>query len=145
MSWCWRDRESFEALRRGVTQRLAVKPAGEPLRAWVAGCASGEEAYTLAALLSEAVERQGIPRPIDILATDLSQEALLQARAGEYPHKAFREAPVGWADRWFTPIAGGYRVGLELASCVSQQPTWSRRSSVACRTAPWISSAVAIC
>jgi hypothetical protein len=118
VSWCWRDRESFEALRKAVNRRLATKPAGEPLRAWVAGCASGEEAYTLAALLCEAVERQGIARPIDILATDLSQEALSLARAGEYPHKAFREAPAGWADRWFTPMAGGYRVGADLSSCV---------------------------
>ena len=114
----WRDRDSFEALRVVLAERLAAKPAGEPVRAWVAGCASGEEAYTLAAILSDAVERQGPMRPIEVVATDLSHDALSLARAGTYLHKAFREVPQGWADRWFTAEADGYRVGPTLASRV---------------------------
>lgn len=114
----WRDRESFEALGIVLAQRMAAKPEGEPLRAWVAGCATGEEAYTLAALLSDLVERLGQARPVEIVATDLSHDALSVARSGEYLHKAFREAPQGWAERWFTPVAEGYRVGSELTSRV---------------------------
>lgn len=118
LSWFWRDRESFKALASAVDPLLARKPPGEPLRAWVAGCASGEEAYTLAALLSEAVGRHGTGRAVEILATDLNAEARALARTGEYPLKAFREAPAGWVDRWFIPIAGGYRVGPALVSRV---------------------------
>ena len=118
LSSFWRDRESFVTLGGVLALRLAAKPPGEPVRAWVAGCASGEEAYTLATMLMAEVERQGVVRSVQVIATDLNRKALALADTGEYSHKAFREAPHGWTEQWFDPVTEGWRIRPQVASCV---------------------------
>ncbi|HUH04545.1 MAG TPA: CheR family methyltransferase, partial [Kofleriaceae bacterium] len=80
----------------------AARPRGT-VRAWSAGCASGEEPYTLAMVL-----RKLLPRPaynVSVLATDLSAEAIEVARAGEYPATALAQVPEAWRSWAFLPAA----------------------------------------
>jgi chemotaxis protein methyltransferase CheR len=88
----WRHPEGL----RQLAAELAARPG--PLRAWSAGCATGEEPYSLAVALLEA----GRDGPDDrILATDLSARALARARAGRFETRALRHLPVALQARWF--------------------------------------------
>ena len=74
---------------------------GEAVRVWSAGCASGEEAYTIAMLLAEALHLSELRDAVKIYATDIDQEALAQARAGVYPAKAMSDVPLAFQERYF--------------------------------------------
>ena len=81
----FRDPDALAALRHPVLpQLLAQRSPDDPLRVWVAGCATGEEAYSLAMCLTEFVEEAAIPVRIQVFATDLSEPAIDKARAGLY-------------------------------------------------------------
>jgi chemotaxis protein methyltransferase CheR/two-component system CheB/CheR fusion protein len=110
----FRDRDSFAVLEKHLAAALAGKPAHEPFRLWVPGCASGEEALTLAILLREA-DRQ---RPLEITATDLNPEALALARAGLYRQTAFKEMDAALRERYFTPKGQHYQVEEGLLACI---------------------------
>src|SRR2546430_3184353 len=74
-------------IRRPPRSTLFPSPtlSRSPMRAWVPGCATGEEAYSLAIGLLEAIERTGIKPPLQIFGTDVSDVAVARARAGVYP------------------------------------------------------------
>jgi chemotaxis protein methyltransferase CheR len=106
----WRHAEGLLA--------LAARLAGHagPLSLWSAGCASGEEPYSLALALREA----GRDRPDDsILGTDLSERALARARAGLYGARSLRRLPAPLAARWFHPTDRGAAVDAGLARQVT--------------------------
>ncbi|MEM6331542.1 MAG: chemotaxis protein CheB, partial [Planctomycetota bacterium] len=85
----FRDREVFERLELDVLPRLFQRlPAGEEFRAWVVGVASGEEAYSLAILLTEAAEAAGQQRRVKVFASDVHKESLEAACRGVYPEAA---------------------------------------------------------
>src|SRR5690606_6428741 len=87
-----RDPEAWADLAEHVIKPLvSAQTASNPIRAWVPGCASGEEAYTLAILIAEESERQSKPFLCDIFATDISEAALSVARTGTYPRSALQE------------------------------------------------------
>src|SRR5205085_9404427 len=72
----FRDRESFEALERDIIpQILAGKKAGEQVRVWVPGCATGEEAYSIAMLLCDRTSETPLPPEIQVFATDIDERA----------------------------------------------------------------------
>lgn len=101
----WRDRAVFEELRRARLPRLAALASsqGRPVRLWSAGCASGEEPYSLALLLRLGME----PSPsFEILATDADPTVLARAREGRYSLATVRELPEGWVKRAFAPEHG---------------------------------------
>ena len=82
----FRDAEAFESLRRqAISKILENRGPGDPVRVWVPGCASGEEAYTLAILFHEEIEKLGHPTEVQIFGTDINERALLIARQGLYP------------------------------------------------------------
>ena len=82
----FREPESFEALARAVFPELVKGRApGQPIRAWVSGCATGEEAYSLAIALVEFLQKNQLDIPVQIFATDVSETSVEQARAGVYP------------------------------------------------------------
>lgn len=80
----FRDPEAFEALREYLKQIILKKNPGEELRVWSAGCATGEEPYTLAFIISNLCRESGKSIPVKIFATDLDHEALGVARSGIY-------------------------------------------------------------
>jgi chemotaxis protein methyltransferase CheR len=82
---------------------------GPRLHAWSAGCACGEEAYSL---MIAAREASGSALPMDITATDLNPVCLARARAGVYPASSLREMPAELLSRYFSPLRGGRRYRL---------------------------------
>jgi chemotaxis protein methyltransferase CheR/two-component system CheB/CheR fusion protein len=118
MSSFYRDRDSFLSLERALAARIVDKPAGVPVRVWVPGCASGEEPYTLAVILSELLGSCRQLHPIAITASDLNTEALTMARAGIYPRSAFTEMDAALRDSYFIPGAQQFEVTPGLRDCV---------------------------
>ena len=80
---------------------LAIKPAEEPVRVWSAGCASGEEVYTLAMLFAEAVGPEAFCHRVKIYATDVDEKALTQARQGAYSDEDLESVPPALRTRYF--------------------------------------------
>jgi len=114
----FRDRDSFLVLERNVALRIADKRDGEPIRIWVPACASGEEPYTLAIMLTELMGNYCHQHPIEITATDLNPDALEMARQGVYRQTAFKEMDVALRDRWFTPKGQHFEVAPALKACI---------------------------
>ena len=101
----YRDRDVWEGVAERVLPALWASPA-PTLLTWVAGCASGEEAYTVASLWHLFGEGMGVGARLDrlrIVATDLDPGALAVAREGRYGRAAFRDTPVHVRHRYFTP------------------------------------------
>jgi chemotaxis protein methyltransferase CheR len=88
----------------------------ERVRVWVAGCATGEEPYTLAMLASEALA--GAEEPVWILATDISETALASARRGRYGHRRLRALDAAARERYFVADGEGLAVGRQLRRLV---------------------------
>lgn len=87
------------------------------LRIWSAGCASGEEPYTLAIIVLDTVQASGLWE-IQIIANDLSLAALAQARRGMYQRDTLRNLDAHWLQRFFVPVSGTYHVRDEVKRLV---------------------------
>lgn len=96
-----RDQNSFEVLSASLRELVESAEDGRSIRAWVAGCATGEEAYTLAILLVEACRAAKVDRQIKVFATDISEAAMETARRGVYPLSGLEDMPAEWVDRYF--------------------------------------------
>jgi two-component system CheB/CheR fusion protein len=100
----FRDPLAWQALQeRVLPELLAAKGAKTPIRVWSAGCATGEEAYTLAMVLAEAMGADQFRERVKIYATDLDEDALQQARAGTYEAAALADVPEELVDTYFEP------------------------------------------
>ncbi|AQT81572.1 chemotaxis protein CheR [Mycolicibacterium litorale] len=105
----FRDPQAWDVIRDHVIpQILAERAAGEPIRVWSAGCASGQEAYTLAMLLAEALGEDDFRRRVSIYATDVDEEALAQARAASYDAKAVESVPPELLAKYFEQVNGRF-------------------------------------
>ncbi|MCA9619920.1 MAG: PAS domain-containing protein, partial [Myxococcales bacterium] len=114
----FRDEECFARLASEVTPRLASLPPGEPFRAWVAGCATGEEAYTVAMVLLEAVESLGIDRPVKVFATDINKSSLQRGARGVYSEEDVANLGLPRLERFFERHEEGFVVRSELRRTV---------------------------
>ncbi len=114
----FRDRDSFDSLQRAVRQLCAGKPAGAEIRAWIAGCASGEEAYSIAMLIAEALRELHGPHRVQIFATDLDEDALNVARRGIYSETALAGVDPSWRERYFRHHAQAWEVSKTLRDMV---------------------------
>ena len=100
----FRDPLAWQALQEQVIpELLAGKGAKAPVRLWSAGCATGEEAYTLAIVLAEAMGAEQFRERVKIYATDLDEDALQQARAGAYEASTLADVPQDLVDTYFEP------------------------------------------
>ncbi len=98
----FRDREAWDHLETEAVPRiLAAKGAGEPIRVWSAGCAAGQEAYSVAMVFAEALGPQEFASRVKIYATDVDEEALTQARHGSYDAKEVADVPEALRERYF--------------------------------------------
>jgi two-component system CheB/CheR fusion protein len=103
----FRDAEAWEHLRRDVLPALlARKPPTQAIRVWSAGCASGEEAYTLAIVLAELLGFAEFRDRVKIYATDVDEEALAYARQASYTEREVRGVPPELLERYFD-LSGG--------------------------------------
>jgi two-component system, chemotaxis family, CheB/CheR fusion protein len=111
----FRDAPAWEYLEREVVaQMLARKAPTEPLRVWSAGCASGEEAYTLAMVMVDAMGEDAFRRRVKVYATDVDEEALGHARLGSYTEQALEPVSAERRARYFEPANGRYVFRNEL-------------------------------
>jgi two-component system CheB/CheR fusion protein len=115
----FRDVEAWDYLRRDVLPTLiAAKNSGRQLRLWSAGCASGEEAYTLAMVLAELLGPAEFRDRVKIYATDVDEDALAYARHGSYTEREVRGVPPELLDRYFDLVGGRYVVRKDLRRSV---------------------------
>ncbi len=105
------DRDAFACLEREVVPGLAAAlDAGRDVRVWVAGCATGEEAYTIAMLLLAHCQAPPEALPLKIFATDIHRRSLAIAGAGFYSEEAIANVPAAWRRRFLVPRGSGYQV-----------------------------------
>lgn len=137
----FRDEEAYAALAAQVIPKLFEgKGADDAIRVWVPGCATGEEAYSIAILLSEhAAGRTGVPR-LQIFATDIDDAALQVARAGRYPEALLEPVSPARLERYFTRDGATRTVSKEIRElCVFsshsliRDPPFSRLDLISCR------------
>jgi len=115
----FRDQPSWEYLANDILPRLlANKHKDEPFRVWCAGTASGEEAYTSAILLAEALGDEEFLRRVKIYATDLDDEALAQARQAAYSEKQIEGVPQELRAKYFEQGDGRYTFRKDLRRTV---------------------------
>jgi two-component system CheB/CheR fusion protein len=139
----FRDPDTFEALRQTVVPRLFQRRRAEAsLRVWVAGCATSEEAYSIAILLQEYAEAEGGSGPrIQVFATDIDEAAIATARAGRYPSSLLAGLSPERLARFFAAgIDGTYTVTKETrelctfsAHSLTRDPPFSRIDLISCR------------
>ncbi|WP_210529644.1 PAS domain S-box protein [Rubellimicrobium arenae] len=137
----FRDRREWELLEREVVPRLFEgKGPRDPLRVWVVGCSTGEEAYSIAILLAEHRARMDDPPPVQIFASDLDGRALAAARAGRYADRIAGQMSPERLGRFFVKEGDTYCVTKELREmCVFSQHSlikdapFSRLDLVSCR------------
>ncbi len=110
----FRNEEAFEVLsQRVLPELLAQLPRGAPIRIWIAGCATGEEVYSLAVVLHEVMGRVG-ERPVKIFASDVHRGSLEIAARGIYSEDAVRNVSRERLDRYFSHVGPTYQVVPEL-------------------------------
>jgi two-component system, chemotaxis family, CheB/CheR fusion protein len=119
VSGFFRDPESFKVLEREVIPDLFEgKTSGDRIRVWVPGCATGEEAYSIAILLHARAMTLDDPPTIQIFASDIDEEAGAVARAGRYPPAIAADVDPEHLERFFVEDEEGYRVAGEVRSLV---------------------------
>lgn len=137
----FRDREAFEVLSSQVlTPLIKGRDADDPLRIWVPGCSTGEEAYSIAIDLVEAMKGNHEALPFKIFATDIDALALKTARTGVYPENIALDVQAPLLERYFFRVDQGYSVIKPIRDAVVfaeqdllQDPPFSRMDLVSCR------------
>jgi two-component system CheB/CheR fusion protein len=137
----FRDEEPWQVLTNSVIPPLlAAREPGAAIRVWSAGCASGEEAYSLAIVLAELMGPDAFRERVKIYATDVDEEALALARAATYTEKQVAELPAPLLERYFERADSRYTFRKDLRRCVIfgrndlvQDAPISRIDLLACR------------
>ncbi|NEX23113.1 EAL domain-containing protein [Thiorhodococcus mannitoliphagus] len=137
----FRDAEPFRQLETALARLLETKRKGAELRIWVPGCATGEEAYSIAIVLAELLGRDGLrDLRIQIFATDIDMEALTLARRAMFPVAALIDLPETLVSRYFEPVGDQYQIVKEIRDLVvfarqdlALDPPFLRLDLVSCR------------
>jgi two-component system CheB/CheR fusion protein len=137
----FRDPEAFEVMRADILEpMLTGKASNDEFRVWIAGCASGEEAYSVAIVLHELLQTHGSKCKVQLFATDLDAEAINIARAGFYSATIAQEMSPERLSRYFIAVEGGYRVTKEIREMivfavqnVIKDPPFTRLDLLCCR------------
>jgi len=110
----FRDPQSFDALGAALDRMLAERPANQTVRAWVTGCATGEEAYSVAIALRESASRVGCNSRLQVFATDIDDQAIREARRGEFPDSIAADVSPERLERFFTREDGVLQIRREI-------------------------------
>ena len=137
----FRDAGTFELLAQRVFPQITVdRDAETPVRIWVPGCSTGEEAYSIAIALLEFLGERAGSVPIQVFATDVSEKAIGNARDGVFPDSIAIDVSPERLARFFTRGASGYRINKQVRElCVfarqdlTRDPPFSRLDLIACR------------
>ena len=136
----FRDREAFLALEANIPGLFAGKRREEQVRAWVVGCATGEEAYSIAMLLTEHADKLDSPPTIQVFASDIDDAAIHDAREAIYPSTIEADVSPERLRRFFVKDHGRYRVRKGLrekllfaAHNILRDAPFSRIDLISCR------------
>jgi len=137
----FRDPGSYAVLRhRLLPGLLARRPDGEPLRIWIPGCASGEEVYSVAITVLEALDEADDRRALRIFGTDIDDQAIATARRGVYSAPRLEAVSADYRQRYFGADPGGFRVNPRVrAPCLFavhnllRDPPFARLDLILCR------------
>jgi two-component system, chemotaxis family, CheB/CheR fusion protein len=136
----FRDAEAFQALKRALVQLLRTKTNGDTIRIWVPGCATGEEAYSIAILLHEQLDKEVNRYNIQIFGTDLDQDAIFRARKGFYPSSTVVDMDPELVDKYFISADNTVQVIKSIREMIvfakqdlTQDPPFSHLDAISCR------------
>ena len=137
----FRNHESFVALRKyALTPLITNRPNSKPLRIWVVGCSSGEEAYSIAMLISELMDQSGWQGKVQIFATDIDRESIRFARRGLYSANTVDTVSKKRKLRYFKQKRSGFKVRKILRDMVIfaeqdvvKDPPFSNLDLISCR------------
>jgi two-component system CheB/CheR fusion protein len=137
----FRDADAFRVLQRSVFPSIIKqRPADAPIRVWAPGCATGEEAYSLAIELLECLGDEAATVPIQLFGTDVSETSIVKARAGVYPENIELDVPAARLRRFFVKLDGQYQVRKAVRElCVfakhnlATDPPFSKMDLIVCR------------
>ncbi|MFN2359222.1 MAG: chemotaxis protein CheB, partial [Desulfotignum sp.] len=137
----FRDPEAFDILKDTfLPELLAAKPDGTMVRVWVAGCSTGEEAYSLAILLQECMEKIHRHFSVQIFATDIDQDAINTARAGLYPFSISADVDPKRLKRFFIKEENHYKIKKTIREMLVfalqdliKDPPFTKLDIVSCR------------
>jgi len=116
----FRDAHAFESLKIKLTNIIRGKETSEPIRVWIAGCSTGEEAYSVAMIIMEIVDarpHKKLPK-VQIFATDLDADAIEHARAGVYHTNIVADVSPERIERFFTYVDASYVIKKELREMI---------------------------
>ena len=137
----FRDFEAFEALKERVFPEILKHRAPDSvIRVWVPGCATGEEAYSIAIAWMEFLDERPGGTPVQIFATDISDKAIEKARAGIYPEAIAADVSPDRLRRFFVKMDGSYQINKAIRdTCVfarqdiAKDPPFSKLDLISCR------------
>ena len=137
----FRDRAAFDRLRTTIIPEVVLASDPEiPIRVWVPGCATGEEAYTIAMLFDEAIRFANRQQDFKVFATDVHRDSLETASNAAYPEKALNSVSSDFAQRYFQRSSGICHIRRELrqkvifaASDITNDPPFTRIDLISCR------------
>jgi len=137
----FRNPDVFESLREVAYPKLLMeRSAQDPVRVWVPGCSTGEEAYSHAISLVETLSELRIEVPLQIFGTDLSETAIQRARAGFYKENIGSDVSEIRLRRFFHKVPGGYQISKSIRDMcvfarqnVFSDPPFSRMDLISCR------------
>ena len=136
----FRDSEAFDRLSNEYLPQLLHKSKDSLLRFWVAGCSTGEEAYTLAILCNEALEKIDNTKDVKIFATDVDNDAVLHAGNGIYPESITADIAPEYLSKYFLHRDGAFQVSRKIREMVVfaqhnlvKDPPFTNIELVACR------------
>jgi len=118
-TYFFRENDQMKTLLNELLPELRRQKGGESIKVWSAGCATGEEAYTIAMLCIEKGYHLGASR-VEIFANDISQEAIQKAKNGIYKPTSFRAIDPAYVQRFFTPLDDGtLMIRDEVKECLN--------------------------
>jgi two-component system CheB/CheR fusion protein len=136
----FRDPEAFESLKTHLLKLISQQPSGESLRAWIPGCSSGEEAYSIAIIFRECLDELGMDTSVQIFATDVDDSAIEIARGGIYPLGISTNISPERLKRFFSRSGHTYSIKKEIREMlvfavqdITRDPPFSKVDVVCCR------------
>jgi two-component system CheB/CheR fusion protein len=136
----FRDREVFDLLKENWLPEILDRASGKESRFWIAGCSTGEEAYTLAILAKEYMQQSGINRDLKIFATDIDRDAVLFAANGVYPESIAADVPQELLSKYFYRKQDSYQISRNIREMVVfaqhnliKDPPFTNIDLVSCR------------
>jgi two-component system, chemotaxis family, CheB/CheR fusion protein len=137
----FREPETFEYLKSEVIPHILKNRRGDlPIRVWVPGCATGEEAYSIAMLLIESLQLSPGTPSVQIFASDISKQAIQVARDGHYPENIAADVSPERLQRFFAQSGHGYQINKQVRDLcifavqdVNRDPPFSRMDLISCR------------